>query len=327
MVVEGFMQVITADEIDFSVYLQVTDHQQKVKSAGMYVQALLDRMNTVNREKQVHLPWSKTYDLIQFRPGEVTVWGGPNGSGKSLITGQTALSLACQNEKVCIASFEMKPLKTMERMGRQWTRMSLTDEFNLSTPEMRRVLIDEYEQFRDWSDDKIWLYDQQGTIEWKQVGAVARYCAKQLGISHFFVDNLGKCVAGEDDYNGQKAFVDELCSIARDENIHIHLVHHIKKPAKDTDKPTKYDFKGTGAITDQPDNVIIVWRNKDKERKLQEGKPVPDTDPDTMLIVDKQRNGEGWEGQIALYYNKEAQQFLPGHNMEPMKFYYPEDRA
>ena len=318
------MQLVTADEIDFELYLQVTDHQQKVRSSSLYVQALLDRLESPVAEKQAFMPWQKTRELIQFRPGEVTVWGGPNGSGKSLVTGQVALSLAAQNEKICIASFEMKPLKTMERMGRQWTSMSLNDEFLRSNPEARRIMIDEYEQFRDWSDNKIWLYDQQGTIQWKQVCAVARYCAKELGITHFFVDNLGKCVAGEDDFNGQKAFVDELCSIARDCNIHIHLVHHIKKPATENAKPTKYDFKGTGAITDQPDNVIAVWRNKDKERKVQEGKSSPVTEPDALLIVDKQRNGEGWEGNIALYFHRPSQQFLPGHGMEPMRFFYPE---
>jgi len=315
------MPVITSDDIDFQLYEHVTDHQQKVKAASVYVQALLDRMNTVNREKRVYLPWEKTHGLIQFRPGEVTVWGGPNGSGKSLVTGQTALSLCAQGEKVCVASFEMKPIKTLERMGRQWTHLSMADDFVLSDPHQRRILVDCYEQFRDWTDTRLWLYDQQGTVQWRQVCAVARYCAKELGITQFFVDNLMKCVAGEDDYNGQKAFVDELCSIARDNNIHIHLVHHIKKPSTENAKPTKYDFKGTGAITDQPDNVIVVWRNKEKERKFQDGKATAITEPDAMLIVDKQRNGEGWEGNIGLWYHGPSQQFLPGHNVDPMEFY------
>ncbi len=315
------MPVISQDDIDFTLYEHVTDHQQKVKPASMYVQALLDRMNSPVKEKRVYMPWDKTKTLIQFRPGEVTVWGGPNGSGKSLVTGQTALGLASQGERVGIASFEMKPTKTLERMGRQWTGLNLNDEYALSDPYQRRILLDVYEQFRDWTDDKIWLYDQQGTIQWRQVCAVARYCAKELGITQFFVDNLMKCVAGEDDYNGQKAFVDELCSIARDHNIHIHLVHHIKKPSTENAKPTKYDFKGSGAITDQPDNVIVVWRNKEKERSLQDGKPVKASDPDSLLIVDKQRNGEGWEGNIGLWYHPSSQQFLPGEGMEPMVFY------
>ncbi|MCZ9335993.1 bifunctional DNA primase/helicase, partial [Klebsiella pneumoniae] len=81
--------------------------------------------------------------------------------------------------------------------------------------------------------------------------AVVRYAAVELGVTHFMVDSLMKCVQGEDDYNGQKAFVDELTAIARDHGLHIHLIHHIKKPANEDHKPSKYDMKGSGAITDQ----------------------------------------------------------------------------
>lgn len=320
------MQLITDDDIDFTFYERETEAKQNVRSASVYVQALLDRMSSSERERQAFMPWGKTHRLLQFRPGEVTVWGGPNGSGKSLVTGQVALSLCAQDEKVGIASFEMKPIKTLERMGRQWTHYSITDGQLLADPSERRALAARYEDFRDWTDTRLWLYDKQGTVEWKQVCAVARYCAKELGITQFFVDNLMKCVAGEDDYNGQKAFVDELCAIARDHNIHIHLVHHIKKPASDDAKPGKYDFKGTGAITDQPDNVIAVWRNKTKERARQAKKMISETEPDTVLIVDKQRNGEGWEGNIALWYHPASAQFVAGHNAGPMEFIRaPED--
>jgi twinkle protein len=314
-------EMILPDDIDFSFYEHETDAAQKVKPASMWVRELINRINTPIKSEHSYMPWGKTRKLLQFRPGEVTVWGGPNGVGKSMITGQVALSLCAQDQKVCIASFEMKPMKSLARMGRQWTHYNPDDPLVLSDSFERAKMIDLMEQFSDWTDGKLWFYDQQGTVSWKQVCAVARYCAKELGITHFFVDNLMKCVAGEDDYNGQKAFVDELCAIARDHNMHIHLVHHIKKPANDSDKPTKYDFKGTGAITDQPDNVIAIWRNKRKERDAQANKPTLITDPDALLIVDKQRNGDGWEGNIALWYHKQSQQFLGGHDRKPIVFW------
>lgn len=313
--------LIQHDEIDFSAYENITDAQQNVKSAALYVQALLDRIANPSRERRVYMPWEKTKNLLQFRPGEVTVWGGENGSGKSLVTGQVALSLMQQNERVCIASFEMKPMKTMERMGAQWTGQRIDDDYVMSLPEQRRILLDMFGQFAEWTDGKLWLYDKQGTVQWKQVCAVARYCARELKVTHFFVDSLMKCVSGEDDYNGQKAFVDELCSIARDESIHIHLIHHVKKPSVEGKKPGKYDFKGTGAVTDQPDNVIAVWRNKNKERDAQANKVTAEADPDQMLIVDKQRNGSGWEGHIGLWFHRQSTQFLGSPGMEPMDFY------
>lgn len=318
-------EMIFPDDIDFTVYMQVTDAGQKVKPASMWVQELIERIKSPVKEKRSVMPWRKTHAQVQFRPGEVTVWGGANGQGKSLVTGQVALSLCSQGEKVCIASFEMKPIKTLERMGRQWSAFNINDAAYAGSDDAMRQFIDLYEQFSEWTDGKLWLYDQQGTVSAKQVIAVVRYCAKEKGITHFFIDSLMKCVSGEDDYNGQKSFVDELCSIARDNQIHIHLVHHIKKPADENHKPTKYDFKGTGAITDQVDNVIAVWRNKAKEKKREAGAAVADMEPDALLICDKQRNGD-WEGQIGLWFDKSSLQYLAQAGDDPLALYvHPED--
>lgn len=317
--------MIYEDEIDFAAFERETDAQQKVKPASMWISELIDRIRNPVKEVRAVMPWRKTHGMVQFRPGEVTVWGGANGNGKSLVTGQVALSLCAQGEKVCIASFEMKPAKTLERMGRQFSGFNPNDPAFAGSEVAMKELIDVYEQFRDWTDNQLWLYDQQGTVTAKQVIAVVRYCAKEKGITHFFIDSLMKCVASEDDYNGQKLFVDELTSIARDNGIHIHLVHHIRKPADESHKPSKYDYKGTGAITDQVDNVISVWRNKAKEKKREEGKGVDEKEPDALLICDKQRNGE-WEGSIGLWFHRESMQYVAGPGEDPLLMYrHPED--
>lgn len=315
------MPVIVDDEIDFDFYARETEGKEKVKPASMYVQELIDRIRNPVRTPRAYMPWRKTQGLIQFRPGEVTVWGGANGNGKSLVTGQVALGLCKQGERVCIASFEMKPMKTLERMCRQASGNNPEDPAFAGSVEAREALIEMYSDFKEWTDTRLWLYDQQGTVSAEKVIAVARYCAKELGVTHFVVDSLMKCVAGEDDYNGQKSFVDELTSIARDHNMHIHLVHHIRKPSDESHKPNKYDYKGSGSITDQVDNVVSVWRNKPKEKKREAGAQVDEQkEPDCLLICDKQRNGE-WEGQIALWFDANSQQFLQHYGDEPLRFF------
>lgn len=318
-------EMIFADEIDFAAYEQETDAQQKVKPAGLWIQELMDRIKSPIKPVQAVMPWRKTHSMVQFRPGEVTVWGGANGNGKSLVTGQVGLSLCAQGEKVCIASFEMKPAKTLERMGRQFSGFNPNDPAFAGSDAATQELLDVYRQFKEWTDGRLWLYDQQGTVTTRQVCAVVRYCAKERGITHFFVDSLMKCVSGEDDYNGQKQFVDELTSIARDNGIHVHLVHHIRKPTDESHKPTKYDYKGSGAITDQVDNVISVWRNKAKEKKRDEDKQVDEKEPDALLICDKQRNGE-WEGSIGLWFDRASLQYVGGPGDDPLLMYrHPED--
>lgn len=318
-------EMIVFDDVDFALYERETDAAQKVKPASVWVQELIDRVNSPIKQKRAVMPWRKTHTQVQFRPGEVTVWGGANGQGKSLVTGQVGLSLCAQGEKVCVASFEMKPLKTLERMARQWSAFNVSDPAFHGNEDAIRQFLDLYGQFSEWTDGKLWLYDQQGTVTARQVCAVARYCAVEKGITHFVVDSLMKCVASEDDYNGQKMFVDELTAIARDHGMHIHLVHHIKKPADESHKPTKYDFKGTGAITDQVDNVIAVWRNKTKEKNRAAGKMVADMEPDALLICDKQRNGE-WEGQIGLWFDQTSMQYVGNPGDEPLSLYkHPEE--
>jgi twinkle protein len=317
-------EMITPDDIDFSFYEHETDAAQKVKPASLWVAELIERLKNPVHEVRSVMPWRKTHLQIQFRPGELTVWGGANGAGKSLVTGQVALSLCSQDEKVCIASFEMKPRKTLERMARQWSTYNVNDPAFYGNDEAKAQFIDLYEQFSEWTNGKLWLYDQQGTANAKQVCAVVRYCAKEKGITHFVIDSLMKCVSAEDDYTGQKMFIDELTAIARDYSIHVHVVHHVKKPADEAHKPGKYDFKGSGAITDQADNVIAVWRNKAKESKRDAGVAVADQEPDALLICDKQRNGE-WEGKIGLWFDKNSMQYVASAGDSPLSLYkHPE---
>lgn len=306
------MNVLRSDEIDFAAYLRETEPKQRVKPAKEYVAELIERLGKPIIERGHPLPWMKTRKLFRFRPGEVTLWAGVNGHGKSLMTGFVMLDLIAARQKVCVASFEMKPHATIERMVRQWCQFPAYAEF-ASHPEGIDATRDLYEQFGSLTDDRLWLYDQQGTVTVDQMVGVARYCAKELGIQHLVIDSLMKCVKGEDDYNGQKAFVDELCAIARDHSIHIHLVHHIRKLENELKKPDKTDVKGTGAITDQVDNILLVWRNKDESKSRKE------TDPGAALICCKQRHGE-WEGGINLWFDRDSQQFLEAFDAVPINF-------
>jgi twinkle protein len=148
---------------------------------------------------------------------------------------------------------------------------------------------------------------------------MTRYCAVELGIQHVFIDSLMKCVSAEDAYNEQKGFVDELCAVARDHSIHVHLVHHIRKASSEEVMPNKMDIKGTGSITDQVDNVFLWWRNKKKEHQLQANDTVDVLAPDAIMMCEKQRNGED-ESWFSMYYDKHSQQFTEVNNSGAMKW-------
>jgi twinkle protein len=310
------VRLLKPEEIDVEKYLKAHDLTNKVRE----VSGLLDelRAEIANPVKEVTqtMPWPKTEHSFRFRPGEVTLYAGSNGGGKSLITGQIALGLIKQKQKICIQSFEMKPKRTLYRMLRQFAGENIEFPKFMSKEKYLGKLMDRFHQF---AGNRLWLYDQQGTVTTQQVIAVTRYCAMELGVSHVFIDSLMKCVPGEDDYNAQKMFVDEITAVARDHNIHIHLIHHIRKLQNEELQPNKNDIKGTGAIADQVDNVLLMWRNKKKEHDKQKKGTTDDKLPDAMLMCEKQRNGEA-EDWFSLWYDKESQQFTEMSGAVAMQF-------
>jgi twinkle protein len=287
---DEFAGILQVDDIDFSKYLAETNHAEKVRSArDFYEQTMEVLVPPLQSARQPRMPFAGAW--LDFRPGEVTVWGGYNGSGKSLLQGQVIADLCESGATACIASMEMKPGKTLARMAKQIERKAVPSA-------------SEVQNFLTRNKGRLWLYDQQGTVKSEHMIAVIKHCAEELKCQHVAVDSLMKCIKGAGDYDAQKNFVDELTAAARDFNPHIHLVAHFKKPDEDSHRmPTRYDLKGASEISDLADNVVIVWRNKKKERDIEQGKEVDCMVPDAILLVDKQRNGDGWEGRVKLWFD------------------------
>ena len=298
-------QKLMMNEQDINSYLSSRDESDhiNIKTPAQFLDELLAHFEGGDKPG-LSLPWNKSRDDILFRPSELTIWNGINGHGKSNVLGMVIL-YAIREYKACIASLEMKPVTTLSRMARQaMGGNSPTSAFN-------RGMV-------QFMDGRLWLYDQQGTVSAEKLIGVMYYAAEKLGVEHFVVDSLMKCGIGEDDYNGQKRFVDRLCAVAKDTNMHVHLVTHAKKGNDEHEIPGKMSVKGSGSITDQADNVLTVWRNKKKEQMIAAGDTTFETKniPDGFVICDKQRNGE-WEGRIALWFDKSSMQYLENPNYHP----------
>ncbi|MCC6486425.1 MAG: AAA family ATPase [Candidatus Hydrogenedentes bacterium] len=298
------------DTIDFTKYLDIPVEAAKVKPASAWVDGVVRRLSHTQQASDATLPWAKVRTKFQLRPGELTVWAGPNGSGKSLVLNQVIHNLNRQGERACIASMEMKPEATMARMTRQAAgARNPTEEY--------------VRAFHEWTDDRLWIFDHHGTVKRDVILGVMNYVAEEIGVNHFVIDSLMKCgigAVGDAAMNDQKNFVDALCAWAKDHTAHVHLVCHSRKGESSRAKMDRYDVKGAGEITDQADNVVLVWRNKDKEEDSH--KPEAERDPkyreqpDSLLTVDKQRHGE-WEGKIALWYDADSMQYVETSETPP----------
>ena len=291
-------------------YFGSPDADPRLRAAEVYATQVMREFRK-GPTQGAALPWAKTMDNVRLRPGEVSLWPGINGHGKSLMTSNVALGLVDQGHRVCIASLEMWPVKTLARMARQ--------AIGVSAPTDKAV-----GQFVDWLKRRLWLYDEHGRADPRRILAVIRYAAIEIKVEHFFLDSLMMVCKGEEDYDGQKDFVTELCAVAKDTACHVHLVHHTRKLKDEGEIPGKFDAKGSGSITDQVDNVFTVWRNKRKEAERQEaerqGVAFDEGKPDALLVCDKQRHGE-WEGRIALWFDRASMTYRGEPHPATMKRY------
>ena len=299
------------DEIDFSAYMDLTEHDHKVISAGNYVDEVVDYFWSEKADHGDPSPWSKAAGKISFRPGEVTIWSGFNGHGKSLAIGQMMVGFVAQNVNMCVASFEMRPVVTLARMCRQACGSNRPDQEYIRA-------------FHKLTDTNMWIYDQQGMVTTDKVIGVMGYAADKKKCRHFIIDSMLKCGLSEEDYNAQKLFVDRLCTVARDTGMHVHLVAHSRKRDDESKPPRKMDVRGAGSITDQVDNVLIWWRNKPKEESLRNPKTRNDEElimqPDALLVCDKQRNGD-WEGRLGFWFDPASLQFVEEQGDLPLDLF------
>ncbi len=293
--------VIDHDTIDFAEYERKTDPSVKVRRASQFHDDLLLEFAQRDGVPECHEPTmlsTKLRDRIHFRPGEVTAWAGYNGHRKSMVVGQMVLVLCEQKQRTLVASMEMLPRKTLARMARQAAGTRWPERLWLQS-------------FGQWSDNRLWLFDHMGRINPSQCIAVCRYFADEKKGGHVVIDSLMMVCASEDTFDEQKQFVTDLCRVAQETGLHIHLVAHCRKPQTgENHPPTKYDIRGTSAISDQVSNVVTVWQNKAKTAAL-EANP-HDTkaqeQADALVSVEKQRNGE-WEGKVKLWFHSPSLRF------------------
>jgi twinkle protein len=261
-------------------------------------------------------PWSSFNQAMIFKRSELVVWSGFSGSGKSQLLGQVAIEGMSQGERFVICSLEMPSRETLKRMARQLTAEKCPTEARLR-------------EATAWLKDKLWLFNVVGKMKTERIFEVFKYAVKRYDIRNFILDSLTKCNIREDDYEGQKEFVDALCDFNHRYEATTHLVVHQRKPSGNSERPDKFGARGAAAITDEASSVICVWRpsepdeedtdtrfntKKKATKKDQNGIPV-----DSVLYIDKNRE-TGIEGKFNLFFDQDTLQFQESKTTAPIDY-------
>lgn len=298
-----FPNRITAD-IDLSGYMDEAQ-RHRIKPANEFADEVGQLIFTPASETGRALPWPSFHNKFAFRPHEVTIWTGYKGHGKSAFLSQMLDEAMVRGDKVFAISPEFRPARLIERM--------IYQRFGT-----RNVTVEQLAEWFRWAANVLWIYDAQASLNADDVVALCRFAVDQFKVDHVLIDSLMKVGIAPDDYGRQKQFVDRVQSIAHNNPVHIHLVAHARKGHSDEQPPRLHDIKGTSEIADMAENVMVVWRNKPKEKAQSMMDASKDAEPDAIAIVEAQRNADGWVGAVPMFFNRSSMTYTEGNPACPI---------
>ena len=304
---------MSAAEMSAYIACAKTVDPEALRNATDFTDAVLREFEDTGEDHGIQLPWIKAHGKLTLRMGEVVVLAGINGHGKSEVAGHIVVDGLRQKWRACVASMEFRPQKWLQRMVRQ----------AVGRPDPAAAFI---RHTMAWLGERLWVFDTTGSAKADAIIETFGYAARRYGVELFVIDNLAKCGFDEDDYNGQKGFVDKLTDFAKSYDVCVLLVAHMRKGQSENEDAGKMGVKGSGAITDMVDTVLSVWRNKPKEERIRKaegkGEDVPQDEldkPDALLTCHKQRNGED-EPKLALWFDKGSHQFMGSPKGRPYQY-------
>jgi twinkle protein len=230
-----------------------------IQSASAYkdgVVARSQRYHSVEQQPDFFIrgvPWD-------FRNGESTVLTGYPFHGKSSWFYQAMVAEMNKGERVCVASFEIPARDMLFEMIR----------IKMGRPPKP----EEVPHHIDWFADKLWFIEASDDhkIRAKELFDDYSYALKRFNCSRFVTDSL-MFLVDKEDWGGQEevAKIGARFSVRNDCH-HVLIAHADAKNGKGEDiVPEGFHVLGGQGIMGAAHNGISIWRNKAKERAIQEG--------------------------------------------------------
>lgn len=232
-------------------------------------------------------------DSLRFRDSETTLWTGTSGHGKSTLLSELCLEFAAKGERVAVASMEMPIHQQIKKLAYQY---HCTSKLSLSSVQDTVAFL----------KGRYYPLDVYGMVTVSKLLELMEYAVRRYNCRHVVIDSIMKLDVSGDDYDAQRIAMNTLTTFAHSHNIHAHVVAHPRKGDNDRSAVGLLDVKGSGDLINQPDNVVVVWRNKVKEQAISSGRE--GNGPDSRIIIEKQR-ATGELAEIDLMFDRESQQY------------------
>jgi twinkle protein len=310
---------------------------EKVRRAADFEEEFMASWFDQVLEPGLELPFGFPWKV---RPAETTIWTGIEKSGKTTLLSFVLMALLAQGERALVASFEVRPVKTLKKYSRQAYGGLIYDKrrFDRCTDDVdkrfyRGQAEEDARATLGWLNRGLWVYDHVGIAHWREVLDDMRWARRRHGITQFVLDNFMRLGIAKDDYAQQADAVTAIAALAMDLEVHVHVVVHQNKAEGSKGPSGKRSVSGAFEIIANAHNIVEVQRDEKKGQRMKElfqdleiskvtqaefaqQKAQLDLVPDGKFILHAQRDGEDQNGSKYLWFLWESQQYAdkpPGH--------------
>lgn len=206
-----------------------------------------------------------------YMMGYISIWTGANASGKSTYLNLEMLESIQQGYGAGVYSGELR-----EDLFQYWINLQAAgpEHFRSKMHSIKEEMVpyvkkDVRNKITNWYNKKLFYYDIQDTSKPEKILEAFENLYRRYGIKQFFIDNLMTIEYGgskSEYYHRQSGFVTKCKNFASRLNVHVHIVAHPKKPKKG-ERITKEDIAGLYEITNKADNVLVMHRIDDDNKK------------------------------------------------------------
>ena len=196
--------------------------------------------------------------IIGFKRKHCSLWSGYRGSAKSSILNMFILNAAQNGYKTALWTGELdgsevKQWLYLQAAGKSNNRKSNYNDYYYTPTHI-------CEKIDTWIDNYLWLFNNEYGENFKQIEDEIRKLKKEQDIDMVILDSL--MVLDYDDLDGdknekQKNVMRILTKLAKNLNIHIHIVAH---PNKSGNFLRPNNISGSGHIPDLAQNIFILHR-------------------------------------------------------------------
>ena len=195
---------------------------------------------------------------LGFRRKQVSVWSGFRGCGKSTLLNMLILNAAQKGYKSALYTGELP-----EDMEKQWLYLQAAGKQHV-----RKYGNSDYYYVPDaiasridtWIDKFLWTFNNKYGDNFVQISDQVRRLKDEEDIDCVLLDNLMVLNFREldsDKFERQGALLQRLNDLAKELDIHIHLVAH---PNKTSGFIRIDNISGSGDISNKADNVFLLSR-------------------------------------------------------------------